>query len=101
MYLCFEQDDHIQAKIGFPSLADRHRPRLAVGSVYYIQNFGVKRANAGWRVVTNDYIISFTWKTSVHEIPAGDNRIKDHKFEFLSFNDVHTRSENDSILTGK
>lgn len=95
------QYDHIYAIAYGAKEADRLRKDLTPGCVYFITNFGVSRVVKTYRVVSTEWFILMKSVTSVTAVPMEDNLIKLHKFEFVQFDQVGRRFNNNTYLTGK
>ena len=70
------------------------------GGIYFIESFKVTPNKAKYRSVHHDYMLTFTVATSVKTIIGENDKFKINKFEFVEFNDIQSRFQVDTYLTG-
>ncbi|KAK4420430.1 hypothetical protein Salat_1993300 [Sesamum alatum] len=87
MILLDEHDDHIHASV-HKNQAAKYRRQMHEGGIYLIQNFRVCPGKRQYRPVHRDYMISFTYVTSVKCVNGDDDKFNKHKFDFIPYQDV-------------
>ena len=82
------------------NLVQRFRPQLLEGDVYILEKFRVTPRKQSWNVVHNEHNIYFTYTTLVKKLDGRMSSIKFHKFEFIDFNDLSSRCQVFTFLSG-
>ncbi|XP_027166397.1 replication protein A 70 kDa DNA-binding subunit B-like [Coffea eugenioides] len=99
MVLLDENDNHMVAIVP-KNLVQRFRPQLLEGDVYILEKFRVTPRKQSWNVVHNEHNIYFTYTTLVKKLDGRMSSIKFHKFEFIDFNDLSSRCQVFTFLSG-
>ncbi|KAL0400295.1 UNVERIFIED_CONTAM: Replication protein A DNA-binding subunit C [Sesamum radiatum] len=87
MILLDEHDDHIHASV-HKNQAAKYRRQMHEGGIYLIQNFRICPRKRQYRPVHRDYMISFTYVTSVKCVNGEDEKFNKYKFDFVPYQDV-------------
>lgn len=92
--------DHIHANIP-KNLIPNFSDLLKEGKVYTIKNFQVSKAKKTFKTVNHPYIIRFLPITTLKAKNGEFPNIPQHRFEFVQLDDLHSRLNRDTYLTGK
>ncbi|KAK1667306.1 hypothetical protein QYE76_055465 [Lolium multiflorum] len=93
-----DQGETMQARV-LPNDIELFEERLVEGKVYALSDFTVQETRESYMSCSNYWTIYFRRKTVVNEIEGDIDSIPLHSFEFVNFKDLHSRRDNNSLVT--